>query len=95
MTFVFRLVLALLVFSFVVYVFKALTRLSHHIRGTAREVRGMRDRLNQSDKVSAEMVRCQACGAFVATSDAVQLRLGKKSLVFCSELCLNERRVKA
>jgi hypothetical protein len=55
----------------------------------------MRDRLNQSDKVSAEMVRCQACGAFVATSDAVQLRLGKKSLVFCSELCLNERRVKA
>ena len=95
MTFVFRLVLVLVVFSFVVYVFKAIARLSHHVRGTAKEIRNIRDRLQPNDQVSAEMVRCQSCGAFVSSSDAVRLRLGGKLLSYCSELCLNQRKVKA
>lgn len=95
MSFVIRLVLALLVFSFVVYVLKALARLAHHLRGTAREVKNIRVRLQHADNVSAEMVRCQSCGAFVATADALNLRLGGSSFAYCSESCLNDRKVKA
>ncbi len=95
MSFVMRFVLILVVFSFVVYVFKAISRLSLHLRGTAREVDQIRDRLRQSASVSAEMVRCQSCGAFVATADAVQLRMGKQSLTYCSEPCLKRHRVGA
>jgi hypothetical protein len=95
LSFVFRLVLALFLFSFVVYVFKALARLGHHLSGTAREVKNIRERLHQSDSVSAEMVRCQSCGAFVSTSDAVKLKIGNQSFVYCSEACLKQRSVRA
>lgn len=95
MSFVLRLVLVLIVFSFVIYVFKAIRRWSAHLRGTVREVGQMRDRMRESEKVSAEMVRCQTCGAFVATSDAVQLRLGGESHTYCSEACLNKSRIRA
>jgi hypothetical protein len=94
LSFVIRFVLALLLFSFVVYVLKALARLGHHLRGTAREVKNIRERLTHADTVSAEMVRCQSCGAFVATSDAVKLRLSNQSFAYCSESCLNARKVR-
>lgn len=93
MSFVIRLVLALLLFSFVVYVLKALARLGHHLRGTVREVKNIRDRLQQSDGVSAEMVRCHSCGAFVSASDAIRLRLANQTSVYCSESCLSGRKI--
>jgi len=34
------------------------------------------------------MVRCLACGAFVAASEAITLRSGKTTQPFCSHDCL-------
>jgi hypothetical protein len=63
LSFILRLVLILIVFSFVVYVMKAISRLSFRLRGTMREVSRMRDRMPGQEPVSAEMVRCASCGA--------------------------------
>ena len=85
MGFIFRFVLILLVFAFVVYVLKAIARLSHHLRGTMRDVKEIRERA--SPAVSANMVRCFSCGAFVSARDAVTLSSRNSSQTFCSSEC--------
>ena len=95
MSFILRLVLILIVFSFVVYVLKAISRLSFRLRGTMREVSRMRDRMPDPGTVSAEMVRCESCGAFVSRRDSVQLRVRNQSLSYCSELCLKTHKLGA
>jgi hypothetical protein len=83
--FIFRFVLVLLVFAFVVYVLKAIARLSHHLRGTIRDVREIREKM--SPGVSANMVRCLSCGAFVSARDAVTISSRNRSQTFCSSEC--------
>jgi len=83
--FIFRFVLILLVFAFVVYVLKAIARLSHHLRGTIRDVREIREKM--SPAVSANMVRCLSCGAFVSARDAVTISSRNRSQTFCSSEC--------
>jgi hypothetical protein len=83
--FIFRFVLVLLVFAFVVYVLKAIARLSHHLRGTIRDVREIREKM--SPAVSANMVRCLSCGAFVSARDAVTVSSRNRSQTFCSSEC--------
>jgi hypothetical protein len=83
--FIFRFVLVLLVFAFVVYVLKAIARLSHHLRGTIRDVREIREKM--SPDVSANMVRCLSCGAFVSARDAVTVSSRNRSQTFCSSEC--------
>ena len=85
MGFIFRFVLILLVFAFVVYVLKAIARLSHHLRGTIRDVREIREKM--SPAVSANMVRCLSCGAFVSARDAVTISSRNRSQTFCSSEC--------
>jgi hypothetical protein len=83
--FIFRFVLILLVFAFVVYVLKAIARLSHHLRGTIRDVKEIREKV--SPAVSANMVRCISCGAFVSARDAVNISSRNRSQTFCSNEC--------
>jgi hypothetical protein len=83
--FIFRFVLVLLVFAFVVYVLKAIARLSHHLRGTIRDVREIREKM--SPAASANMVRCLSCGAFVSARDAVTVSSRNRSQTFCSSEC--------
>jgi len=83
--FIFKFVLILLVFAFVVYVLKAIARLSHHLRGTIRDVREIREKV--SPAVSANMVRCISCGAFVSARDAVTISSRNRSQTFCSNEC--------
>lgn len=85
MGFIFKFVLILLVFAFVVYVLKAIARLSHHLRGTIRDVREIREKV--SPAVSANMVRCISCGAFVSARDAVTISSRNRSQTFCSNEC--------
>lgn len=85
MGFIFRFVLILLVFAFVVYVLKAIARLSHHLRGTIRDVKEIREKM--SPAVSANMVRCLSCGAFVSARDAVTVSSRNSSQTFCSSEC--------
>ncbi|HYE75235.1 MAG TPA: hypothetical protein VEF04_17970 [Blastocatellia bacterium] len=92
MSFVFRVVLILLIFAFVVYVFKALARLSHNLRYTVKEVNKMREqqgRAGTRDSIrSMKMVRCAACGSFIAERDAMQISSRGKSQNFCSTNCI-------
>ena len=88
MGFVFKLILALFVFAFIVYVFKALARLRFHLRGTVKDVQKMREQMKGRAANSSEMVRCQACGAFVASGEALTLAEGKRRQSFCSRACL-------
>jgi hypothetical protein len=83
--FIFRFVLILLVFAFVVYVLKAIARLSHHLRGTIRDVKEIREKM--SPAVSANMIRCLSCGAFVSARDAVTVSTRNSSQTFCSSEC--------
>ena len=85
MGFIFRFVLILLVFAFVVYVLKAIARLSHHLRGTIRDVKEIRERMPTA--TSANMVRCLSCGAFVSARDAVTVSSRNSSQTFCSSEC--------
>ena len=85
MGFIFKFVLILLVFAFVVYVLKAIARLSHHLRGTIRDVKESREKV--SPAVSANMVRCISCGAFVSARDAVTISSRNRSQTFCSNEC--------
>ena len=85
MGFIFRFVLILLVFAFVVYVLKAIARLSHHLRGTIRDVKEIREKV--SPAVSANMIRCISCGAFVSARDAVTISSRNRSQTFCSNEC--------
>lgn len=88
MTFIFRCVLILLLFSFVVYVFKAIARLSFYLRGTIKDVQKLRDQVGGRVAPSAEMVRCASCGAFVSSRDAVTISAGNRTQVFCSQECI-------
>ena len=85
MGFIFRFVLILLVFAFVVYVLKAIARLSHHLRRTIRDVNEIREKAPPA--VSANMVRCIFCGAFVSARDAVTISSRNSSQTFCSSEC--------
>ena len=85
MGFIFRCVLILLVFAFIVYVLKAIARLSHNLRGTIRDVKEIREKV--SPGVSANMVRCLSCGAFVSARDAVTFSFRNSSQTFCSSEC--------
>jgi len=85
--FIFKCVLILLIFSFIVYVLKAIARLSHHLRGTIRDVKEIREKVGGRSRVSADMVRCVSCGAFVSSRDAVTLSSRNRSQVFCSGEC--------
>ena len=85
MGFIFRFVLILLVFAFVVYVLKAIASLSHHLRVTIRDVKEIREKV--SPTVSANMVRCLSCGAFVSARDAVTISSRNSSQTFCSSEC--------
>ena len=85
MGFILRFVLILFVFAFVVYVLKAIARLSHHLRRTIRDVKEIREKV--SPAVSANMVRCLSCGAFVSARDAVTISSRNSSQTFCSSEC--------
>lgn len=88
MGFILKCVLILLVFSFIVYVLKAITRLSAHLRTTVKDVKHLRTHAGGGAKVSADMVRCTACGAFVAARDAITLSARSRAQVFCSHECV-------
>jgi len=99
MSLIFRLVILLIVFSFVVYVFKAIRRLTLHLKGTMKDLRGIRERIDdrawQAGEVSAEMVRCLHCSAFVSSRDAISLRASGRMSYFCSEQCLKSEKLRA
>lgn len=88
MTFILRCVLILLVFSFVVYVFKAIARLRFYLRGTIKDVQKIREQVGARSTPSAEMVRCASCGAFVSSRDAVTVSSRNRAQVFCSQECV-------
>lgn len=88
MSFIFRAVAILIIFSFVVYVLKAIARISFHLQTTVKDVRQMREQLGKQPGASAEMVCCAACGAFVSASDAVTLSARGRAQTFCSKECI-------
>lgn len=87
MNLIFKCVLILLVFAFIVYVLKAIARLSHHLRGTISDMKEIREKVSGRPTASADMVRCLSCGAFVSSRDAVTISSRNRSLVFCSGEC--------
>lgn len=93
MSFIFKFVLILLIFSFVVYVLKAIVRLSFRLRRMTKEMFQMRDQMLKQPGLSAEMVKCQTCGAFVASRDAVLLKMQKQTRTYCSEECLRLHKI--
>lgn len=88
MTFILKTVVILFIFAFVVYVMKAIARLSSNVRKTAKELNKMRDPSAPRRAASTDMIRCAACGAFVASRDVVQLSSGGRKQQFCSYECL-------
>ncbi len=91
MSFIFRIVLILFVFAFVVYVLKMIARLSFNVRNTAKELNKMREQVTRRQGKSTEMLRCIACGAFVSAQDAVKVSSGGRAQIFCSHECLHSR----
>ncbi len=87
MTFILRCVLILLIFAFIVYVMKAIARLSHRLRGTMKDVKEIREQVGGRPVANAEMVRCASCGAFVSSRDAVTVSSRGGSQMFCSPGC--------
>ena len=87
MSFIFRAVAILIIFCFVVYVLKAIARISFRLQTTIKDVRQMREQLG-GRAASAEMVRCAACGAFVSAGDAVTLSARGRAQTFCSKECI-------
>jgi hypothetical protein len=85
--FIFKCVLILLVFAFVVYVLKAIARLSHRLRATIRDVKEIGEKVSGRAGASADMVRCFSCGAFVSRRDAVTISSRNSSQNFCSGEC--------
>ncbi len=90
MTFILKAVVILFIFAFVVYVLKMISRLTANVRKTAKELNKMREQVPAQPK-STEMIRCAACGAFVAPRDAVQVTSGGRGQMFCSYECLQTR----
>jgi hypothetical protein len=82
-----RCLLIIFVFAFIVYVLKAIARLSHHLRGTMRDVKEIREKAGGRPQVSADMVRCLSCGAFISSRDAVTVSSRNRSQFFCSGEC--------
>ncbi len=87
MGFIIKCVIILIVFSFIVYVMKAITRLSAHLRRTVKDVKSLREQVG-GQTASADMVRCSACGAFVSARDAVTVSVRGRAQTFCSHDCL-------
>jgi hypothetical protein len=85
-----KFVALLVIFTFVIYVFKAITRLSFNLRKTAKEINQMRDQMGGRSATinSTAMLRCLACGAFVSAKDAKQIVSAGKAQTFCSDECL-------
>ncbi|NDD63413.1 MAG: hypothetical protein EBZ36_05480 [Acidobacteria bacterium] len=91
----FKCLIAGFAFVFVVYVLKAIARLRFFIAGTMGDVRRLRDQVadhrgsaSSASALGADMVRCQACGAFVAVREAVTIRSRNARQSFCSDECL-------
>ncbi len=89
MNLIFRLVIFALLFAFIVYVLKMIARLSHRVRATVTDVNKLRELFEGRPQASAEMVRCQNCGAFIAAKEAVTVSGKKTKVVYCSRECLN------
>jgi hypothetical protein len=83
-SFLIRWVLILLLFAFVVYVFKAIARFIFNLQGATRDIRKIREQKSGG----AEMIRCAGCGAFVHALEAVTISKGKNRQSFCSRECL-------
>jgi len=88
LSFIFRAVLILLAFAFVVYVIKAIARISFRLRTTIKDFQNLRQEVSGRPVASAEMVRCAACGAFVLSRDAVTVSSRNSAQVFCSPECM-------
>jgi hypothetical protein len=84
--FIFRWVLILILFAFVVYIFKAIARFIFNLRGVARGK--IREQMRGRPISGAEMIRCTGCGAFVHSLEAVTISKGKNRRSFCSRECL-------
>ena len=97
MGFLFKLILFTLLFAFVVYVFKMIARLAYNVRATITDVNKLKEVMQSAAKgrpqVSAEMVRCRACGSFVATKEAVVVSSRQRKEIFCSHECVQRQAV--
>jgi len=82
-----RCLLVLLAFAFIVYVLKAIARLSHHLRRTINDVKEIREKASGRSRATEDMIRCLSCGAFVSSRDAVTISSRNSSQVFCSSAC--------
>ncbi len=82
-----RCLIILFVFAFIVYVLKAIARLSHRLRGTINDVKEIRNNASGRGRATEEMVRCLSCGAFISSRDAVTISSRNKSRFFCSSDC--------
>ena len=82
-----RCLLVLLAFAFIVYVLKAIARLSHHLRRTINDVKEIREKASGRSRATEDMIRCLSCGAFVSSRDAVTISSRNRSKVFCSNSC--------
>ena len=90
-----KLVAVLLIFSFIVFVLKAIARLSVRLRGTIKDLGNLREQVRGTPEVSAEMVRCERCGAFVSSRDALTLTIRNRASLFCSAECLKSVKLRA
>lgn len=86
--FLFKLVFYTLIFCFVVYVLKMLARLSYKLRATITDMTKLRALFEGRPQASAEMVRCQSCGAFVSAKEAVTVSSRQSRQTFCSRECM-------
>lgn len=89
MIFIFRIIVILFIFAFVVYVLKMIARLSFNVRNTTKELNKMREQVATRQPKSTEMIRCAACGAFVPAQEVVKIVSGGRAQVFCSHECLH------
>jgi hypothetical protein len=87
-SFILRAVIILIIFAFVVFVLKAIARLSSRLRITIKDVQKLRDQMSGRATANAEMIRCVSCGAFVSARDAVTISSGNRAQVFCSRECI-------
>ena len=87
MGFIFKFVIILIVFSFIVYVMKAISRMSAHLRRTVKDVKSLREQMG-GQTGAADMVRCSGCGAFVSARDAATVSVRGRTQSFCSHDCL-------
>jgi hypothetical protein len=88
--FLFRAILILLAFAFVVYVLKMIARLRLSLRGAIKDLRRVREQVDgrAAAVANAEMVRCAGCGAFVSAREAMVVSSRNRARMFCSSECL-------